>query len=66
MKGIFNYIKIIVVANKLKENKKCPNCGFEGLMGCWKTMETNDTLSKCPNCKFTFSWCNITFIKNQK
>ena len=28
--------------NTFKENKKCPNCGFEGLMDCWKTMETSE------------------------
>ena len=38
----------------MKNNKKCPNCGFEGLMECWKPVTTTGLNCKCPNCKFTF------------
>ncbi len=49
----------------MKETKKCPNCGFEGTMDCWKTAD-NEDMCKCPNCKFTFNCCNVTFVKPQK
>ncbi|MGB9199907.1 hypothetical protein [Methanobacterium sp.] len=38
----------------MKETKKCPNCNFEGSMECWKTIGSDETYFKCPNCKFTF------------
>jgi ssDNA-binding Zn-finger/Zn-ribbon topoisomerase 1 len=56
MKEISNYL---ILKNKqgtikLQETKKCPNCDYEGLMVCWKTMGLDDIYCKCPDCKFTF------------
>ncbi len=39
MKENFKYLKTKAGANKLQENKKCPNYGFEGLM----VLENNGT-----------------------
>ena len=38
----------------MKKSIKCSNCGFEGLMECWKSIENNKINCKCPNCKYTF------------
>ena len=56
MKEISNYliIKIKLESIKLKESRKCTNCGYEGLIECWKPVKSTGTNYKCPNCKFTF------------
>ena len=52
---ILKSLNIDQEGTNLEKQKHCPNCGFEGLMVCWKTLGLDDVYFKCPNCKFTFS-----------